>query len=755
MKKILSLILVAIILVTAMPIAFAEGNTYKVGDIIQFGSYPQSEVTDSATITALNNKAPDWSEWKSYGYYSGEGFIGSMVQGDWMRFTDIVYNGKKYRGVKFTQYRPYRTVCSSYSSSNSDTNQYDNGYRTNTVYWFKFEPIDWRVLDPATGLVMCETIIDSQPYSNTIYNNVNASDWRYEYFNDPLYKNNASDYETSSIRKWLNNDFYNTAFTDSEKKEINTTTLNNDGYYTSIGTTGYEKLDSNSTNDKIFLLSYKEVSNSNFGFDSSSLANDPARFAQGSDYAQSQGLYVERSSGSTYNNNSSWLLRSPGGSFSDGCCGVNYSGYSSGIAYFSVSSSGIGVRPALKLNLSSDIFESEHTHSYSSVVTKQPTHLEFGEMTYTCECGDSCTETITKLIEHTYIKAVTAPSCTTQGYTTYTCECGDTYKADYVKENGHSHTSEITTPATHLKEGVETFTCHCGDTYTQSIPKLTEHTHIPTVTKPTCTTQGYTTYKCECGNTYKADYVNKNGHKYESEITTPATHTKDGVETFTCYCGDTYTQSIPKLAEHTYTSSVTTEPTHLKDGVRTYTCECTHSYTESISKLTEHIYIPTVTPPTCTTPGYTTYTCECGDKYFDNFVDERHTFSNKWTIDEEPTCKYEGIKSRHCEFCPARTDITTIGKLAHNFVSVRIEPSCLDDGRIITACKCGEEIIENIPATGHNIVGSACTECDYDKSFDCSCNCHKSGIPHLIFKILNFFQKLFGKNKICACGVEH
>ena len=282
-----------------------------------------------------------------------------------------------------------------------------------------------------------------------------------------------------------------------------------------------------------------------------------------------------------------------------------------------------------------------------------------------------------------------------------------------------------------------------------------KHSYNAVVTDPTCTTKGYTTYTCECGDTYTSDYVKENGHSHTSEITTPATHTKDGVETFTCHCGDTYTQSIPKLTEHTYTSSVTTEPTHLKEGVRTYTCECTHSYTESISKLTEHTYIPTVTPPTCTTPGYTTYTCECGDKYFDNFVDERHTFSNKWTIDEEPTCKYEGIKSRHCEFCPARTDITTIGKLAHNFVSVRIEPSCLDDGRIITACKCGEEIIENIPATGHNIVGSACTECDYDKSFDCSCNCHKSGIPHLIFKILNFFQKLFGKNKICACGVEH
>lgn len=38
---------------------------------------------------------------------------------------------------------------------------------------------------------------------------------------------------------------------------------------------------------------------------------------------------------------------------------------------------------------------------------------------------------------------------------------------------------------------------------------------------------------------------------------------------------------------------------------------------------------------------------------------------------------------------------------------------------------------------------------------NCSCNCHKGGIKGFFFKILNFFQKLFGKNKVCACGVKH
>jgi hypothetical protein len=37
----------------------------------------------------------------------------------------------------------------------------------------------------------------------------------------------------------------------------------------------------------------------------------------------------------------------------------------------------------------------------------------------------------------------------------------------------------------------------------------------------------------------------------------------------------------------------------------------------------------------------------------------------------------------------------------------------------------------------------------------CSCNCHKGGIAGLFFKIINFFQKLFGMNKVCTCGVKH
>ncbi|MBQ4266979.1 MAG: hypothetical protein IJB93_02200, partial [Clostridia bacterium] len=152
----------------------AEAADYQVGDIIQFGSYPQSEVKDEALIEKLNELAPEWDDWTSYGYYSGNNdFFGSMVQGDWMRYTDVNYNGKKYRGVKFTQYRPLATYA--YGSAENSCQDL-MGYYTNTIYWFEFEEVSWLIIDPDTGFVVSNFVIDAQPFSNTVYKKSDSND---------------------------------------------------------------------------------------------------------------------------------------------------------------------------------------------------------------------------------------------------------------------------------------------------------------------------------------------------------------------------------------------------------------------------------------------------------------------------------------------------------------------------------------------------------------------------------------------------
>ncbi len=376
-------VLLAIVLLCAAPIselagvdctvlfapkAEAVGKTYKVGDIVEFGSYPQSKVTNSSLVSALNKVSKSWV---SYGYYSGTGSYDTMVQGDWMKYADFTYNGTKYRAVTFSQYRPSWT-CN--PSSAGKTDQDDNGYTPNNIYYFKYEPLKWRVLDPSTGFVLCESIVDSQAYNNTIYENGN-------YWNNTEHTQYANDYATSSIRAWLNDNFYNTAFSSSQKASILTSELDNKAYDS--------KYDSKTTYDKVFLLSYSEMQNTAYGFPANRNPS-PARQAKGTDYAKCQGLYVEPSSGCAFQR-----LRSAS-SLSEFTCGVAIEGYLILDDYWIVLDTGYGVRPALKIsNLASAISKSGGSGSSSGNSNKNPAAKPAGGNNVVTAAPSSATESET------------------------------------------------------------------------------------------------------------------------------------------------------------------------------------------------------------------------------------------------------------------------------------------------------------------------------------------------------------------------
>ena len=355
------------------PQAEATGKTYKVGDIVEFGSYPQSRVTNSSLVSSLNKVSKNWV---SYGYYSGTGDYGTMVQGDWMKYADITYNGVKYRAVFFTQYRPW---CTSDTSSSDNTYQVDNGYTPNNTYYFKYEPLKWRVLDPKTGLILCEKIIDSQAYSNTIYEyGTDPHGYGVAYWNDIEHTHYANDYATSSIRKWLNDDFYNTAFSSSQKANILTSELDNRAYSTS-----FSEYDSETTCDKVFLLSYSEMQNTAYGFTSSS-----ARRMKGTDYAKCQGLWANSS-----NKCSSQRLRSVG-DYSDYTYIVDEDGDFR--SYCDVYFTSDGVRPALKIsNLSSAISKSGGSGSSSGNSNKNTTAKPAGGNNVVTDAPQGVTESET------------------------------------------------------------------------------------------------------------------------------------------------------------------------------------------------------------------------------------------------------------------------------------------------------------------------------------------------------------------------
>lgn len=204
-------------------------------------------------------------------------------------------------------------------------------------------------------------------------------------------------------------------------------------------------------------------------------------------------------------------------------------------------------------------------------------------------------------------------------------------------------------------------------------------------------------------------------HEYSSEITTPATHLTEGVETFTCACGDTYTEAIAKTTEHTY-NAVVTAPTCTEKGYTTYTCECGDSYVADYVDATGHSHIATVTTPaTHLTEGVVTYACSCGDTYTEIIEKTaQHTFKE----------------------------------------SIMYHPSCTEEGTKLFSCECGESYTEAIPKTKH-IDENDDHSCDICGKGVCSHLCHKSGFMGFIWKIVQFFWKLFGMNPICECGAQH
>lgn len=112
---------------------------------------------------------------------------------------------------------------------------------------FNKEPIKWNVLKVENGkaLLLSSKIIDAARYNNTSAT-VNG-----------YYGNN---YAHSEVRKWLIDDFYNSAFTENEKNCILETTLDNSACATDYNASGsYNKYSSESTIDKVFLLSKNEI----------------------------------------------------------------------------------------------------------------------------------------------------------------------------------------------------------------------------------------------------------------------------------------------------------------------------------------------------------------------------------------------------------------------------------------------------------------------------------------------------------------
>ena len=369
MKRVISIILTVIMLagVIAVPGVTASAADIRTGTLVTFGSYPQTSVIDPSLLAELNSLSLNWTY---YDYYC-EG-----KQENYMKYADVTLSGERYRAVTFTHYRPYYTHSRPYwwdvSNEDDNTSQDENGYEPGKVYWFRYDPIVWRVLDADEGLLMAENLIDSQPFHNGYYYNDNDGNW----YGDQSYKHHASNWAYSSLRSWMNGDFCDTAFGAemSYIKTVSLTTLSSD--WSSI----YE------TKDKVFLLSKDDVLNTSYGFSSDHRSHaDTNRIAYGTDYARCQGLWVDSSTGVYYSGASWWRLRTP--DLDNSTLSVTY--YRNVDYYLTTSNTNGGVRPALNVDLQPAISQSLiKITDGNNLVINGPAGTEIPETVKTYAPGD-------------------------------------------------------------------------------------------------------------------------------------------------------------------------------------------------------------------------------------------------------------------------------------------------------------------------------------------------------------------------------
>ena len=257
-------------------------------------------------------------------------------------------------------------------------NAYDDSYTysdgtavaersANSEKYFKVEPIKWRVLNPSAEgnkILVAESILTANVAYYDYYDVNRTIDGK------TVYPNN---YEHSKIRAYLNglsyavkaNDsaeqttdstyngigFLQTAFTSSAQRLIATTTLDNSAASTNPASNASEWISGtndyacDNTSDKIFLLSEKEATTSDYGFtEYNQYGEGNSRIRVTTDYAKANYAYQDATAGY----GGWWWLRSPGCDYSYYARNINFDGCAD--LYIIGGSRDGGVVPALSIS---------------------------------------------------------------------------------------------------------------------------------------------------------------------------------------------------------------------------------------------------------------------------------------------------------------------------------------------------------------------------------------------------------------------
>lgn len=272
------------------PILSQDGKTIK------YGFYPQTHVNDEALIAELNALTP--CETNGWYLYNGEYYA---------KQTAKVYNKESY--------------------TFDDGTAIVNG----NEYWFKCEVIEWQVLncDDGTYYLLSSKLLDVHNYYADYSNRTTDGNTVY-----------ANNYEQSAIRNWLNDYFYNTAFA-LNNEYVQQTSVNNGASTTDVASNVYACAN---TQDKVYLPSYLDYSNADYGFDSNADNTSSTRECKTTDFARAMGAWYNTTNNLQYNG--SYWTRSPSSEYYYCAWNVNSGGL---LSEYAVDGDSHCVRPCISV----------------------------------------------------------------------------------------------------------------------------------------------------------------------------------------------------------------------------------------------------------------------------------------------------------------------------------------------------------------------------------------------------------------------
>gem|GEM_PF-2826241 len=339
-KAFLAVFLACIMLLSACPVAGAS----EVGDIsegsVVFGAYPSERVTDEGTLRALGALVADFD--------SDERAV-KRVDGGYMKYIDLSYNGEDYRAVKFISYRPAR---SDENRTAENSAQDENGYYPGEIYFFKYTGIVWDILDKDEGLVISRNILDAESFNEDFYV-LESGVWSDLSFEFPNYY--ANSYMFSGLDGFLNDSsvpcsFINTAFDGDQLSRLGMMKVDNSDSMENKNERYYPDF---CYSARVKALSASEVNNYFASHGSSTLNMEVT------DYAKCMGLSVNYENKAGFWTSSRWLSAPPAGtlgSFSKFAVYAPASGASAGANAVAVNTLS-GVRPVIKIEGDFDITE--------------------------------------------------------------------------------------------------------------------------------------------------------------------------------------------------------------------------------------------------------------------------------------------------------------------------------------------------------------------------------------------------------------